>query len=89
LYESRHHVGALVVSDGRLLRVFREDSVACPCGGRRKVIAFIDEKPVIERILGHLGLSITGPPTAPGRLPALAEDSLWQDDVHELQQSLR
>ena len=72
-----------------LLRVFREDILACPCGGRRKVIAFIDEKPVIERILGHLGLPTTGPPTAPARLPALAEDSLWQDDVHELQQSLR
>ena len=72
-----------------LLRVFREDILACPCGGRRKVIAFIDEKPVIERILGHLGLPTTGPPTAPARLPALAEDSLWQDDVHELQRSLR
>src|SRR5437763_13396507 len=38
-----------------LLRVFREDILACPCGGRRKVIAFIDDKPVIERILRHLG----------------------------------
>ena len=72
-----------------LLRVFREDILACPCGGRRKVIAFIDEKPVIERILGHLGLPTTGPPTAPARLPALAEASFWQDDVPEMQQSLR
>ena len=68
-----------------LLRVSREDVLACPCGGR-KVIAFIDERPVIERILGHLGLPTTGPPTAPARLPALAEASLWQDDVPELQQ---
>ncbi len=68
---------------------FREDVLACPCGGRRKVSAFIDEKPVIERILGHLGLPTTGPPTAPARLSALAESSLWQDDVPELQQSLR
>jgi len=72
-----------------LLRVFREDILACPCGGRRKVIAFIDERPVIERILAHLGLPTTGPPTAPARPPALAEASLWQDDVPELQQSLR
>src|SRR6267143_3436519 len=64
-----------------LLRVFREDILACPCGGRRKVIAFIDEKPVIERILGHLGLPTTGPPIAPARVPALAEAPLWQDDV--------
>ncbi|MCA1828591.1 MAG: transposase [Myxococcales bacterium] len=60
-----------------LLRVFREDILACPCGGRRKVIAFIDEKPVIERIL-NLGLPTTGPPTAPARHPTLAEASLWQ-----------
>ena len=72
-----------------LLRVFREDILGCPCGGRRKFIAFIDEKPVIERILGHLGLPTTGPPTAPARLPAPTEGSCWQDDVPELQQSLR
>jgi hypothetical protein len=71
-----------------LLRVFREDVLACPCGGRRKVIAFIDERPVIERILGHLGLPTTGPPTAPARLAALDADPQWQDEVPELQQSL-
>jgi len=38
-------------------------------------------------ILGHLGLPITGPPTAPARLPAPAEASLWQDDVPELQRA--
>jgi len=72
-----------------LLRVFREDVLACPCGGRRKVIAFIDERPVIERILGHLGLPTTGPPAAPARLTSLDGDPQWQDDVPELQQSLR
>jgi hypothetical protein len=65
-----------------LLRVFREDILVCPCGGRRKVIAFIDERPVIERILGHLGLPTTGPPPGRRRLAL-------QDDVPELQQSLR
>ena len=48
-----------------------------------------DDKPVIERILGHLGLPTTGPPTASARLPAPAKASLRQDDVPELQQSLR
>jgi putative transposase len=42
-----------------------------------------------REILGHLGLPTTGPPTAPARLPALAQASLLQDDVPELQQSLR
>ena len=72
-----------------LLRVFREDVLTCPCGGRRKVIAFIDERPAIDRILGHLGLPITGPPTAPARLAALDGDPRWQDDVPGLQQALR
>lgn len=72
-----------------LLRVFRENILACPCGGRREVIAFIHETPVIDRILRHLGLATTGPPTAPARLPARAETWLWQDDVPELQRSLR
>jgi hypothetical protein len=72
-----------------LLRVFREDVLTCPCGGRRKVIAFIDERPVIERILAHLGLPTTGPPTAPAHLADLDGDPRWQDDVPELQQSLR
>ena len=72
-----------------LLRVFREDVLACPGGGRREVIGFIDERPVIERILGHLGLPTTGSPNAPAGLSALAEASLWQDDVSEPHQSLR
>jgi Putative transposase len=58
-----------------LLRLFREGILVCTRGGRRKVIAFIDERPVIERILGHLGLLTTGPPTAPAHLPALADGS--------------
>jgi hypothetical protein len=72
-----------------LLRFYREDVLSCACGGRRKVIAFIDEKPVIERILTHLGLPTTGPPTAPARFLAALDATLWQDDVPELQQSLR
>jgi hypothetical protein len=50
------------------------------------VIAFINEKRVIERILDHLGLPTTGPPIAPARFAALAEGPLWQDDVPELPQ---
>jgi hypothetical protein len=72
-----------------LLRIFREDILACPCGGRRKVIAFISQRPVIEQILSHLGLPTTVPPTAPARYTGLDGDPCWQDDVPELQQSLR
>ena len=72
-----------------LLRVFREDVLLCPCGGRRKVAAFISEKKIIQGILEHLGLPTTGPPIAPARPSALPECDLWVDDVPELQQSLR
>jgi hypothetical protein len=72
-----------------LLRVFREDVLVCPCGGRRVVLAFVTEKKVVEEILEHLGLPTTGPPIAPARTAAAGEDAPWQDDVPELQQSLR
>ena len=72
-----------------LLRVFREDVLLCPCGGRRVVLAFITEKNVVKEILEHLGLSTTGPPIAPARTASAGEDLPWQDDVPELQQALR
>src|SRR4051812_10939155 len=71
------------------LRVFREDVLACPCGGRRKILAFIKERSVIEQILGRLGVPTAGPPTAPARLTPPPESPRWQDDVPELQQSPR
>ena len=56
-----------------LLRVFREDVLLCPCGGRRVVLAFITEKKVVKEILEHLGLPTTGPPIAPARIAAAGE----------------
>ena len=72
-----------------LLRVFREDVLSCPCGGRRVVLAFITEKKVIHAILEHLGLPTTGPPIAPARSTSPDEFTGWQDDVPEMQQSRR
>ena len=53
------------------------------------MLAFITEKKVVTEILEHLGLPATGPPIAPARMPDAGEDIRWQDDVPELQQSLR
>ena len=58
-------------------------------GGRRVVLAFVTEKKVVKQILEHLGLPTTGPPIAPARIAAAGEDAPWQDDVPELQQTLR
>jgi hypothetical protein len=43
-----------------LLRVFREDVLSCPCGGRRKVIAFIEERKTIEAILRSIRTVLIG-----------------------------
>ena len=72
-----------------LLRVFREDVLLCPCGGRRVVLAFVTEKKIVKEILEHLGLPTIGPPVAPARIAAACEDPPWQDDLPELHQTLR
>jgi hypothetical protein len=50
-----------------LQRVFAVDVLACPhCGGRMRVVAVIDDPPVVRRILTHLGiLDDAGSPPGP------------------------
>ena len=58
------------MSWARLLkRVFDLDLERCPnCGaGELKIIAAILQRPVIEKILTHLGLQPQPPPRAPAR----------------------
>jgi hypothetical protein len=71
------------------LRVFREEVLVCPCGGRRAVVAFITEKKVVSEILEHLGLPTTGPPIAAARTAEPDPDPPWQDDVPSVQRSLQ
>jgi len=63
-----------------LLRVFREDVLACDrCGGHRVVLAFLTERAVVKAILDHLGLPTTGPPLSPARGSPQVELQPWQD----------
>ena len=49
-----------------LKRVFDIDLEHCPeCGGSLKIIAAIEEPPVMVRILAHLGLPTRAPPRSP------------------------
>lgn len=71
-----------------LQRVFREDVLVCPCGGRRRVLAFITDRAVVKAMLEHLRLPTTAPPVMPARSAGPDADA-WQDDVPELQLALR
>src|SRR6202008_884401 len=57
------------LSWARLLkRVFDIDIENCPnCGGALKIIAAIEDPPVIVKILSHLGLPTRAPPRAPAQ----------------------
>lgn len=58
-----------------MMRVFGVDVLSCPvCEGRMRIIAHIQDPPVIARILRHLGLPITPPPIHPPRAPPLQLD---------------
>lgn len=48
-------------------RVFLEDVLACPCGGRRRVLAMVFDSESIERILRYEGLPWERPVRAPPR----------------------
>lgn len=53
-----------------LARVFNIDVEICPsCGGKMRIIAAIEEPPIIRKILDHLGLSTKPPPIHPARGP--------------------
>ena len=66
-------VGARIDWASLLRRIYLEDVLACPCGGRRSIVADITERDVIVAILAHLGLPTAAPPIARARSPASGE----------------
>jgi hypothetical protein len=64
-----------------LKRVWGEDILVCPrCSHRpTRIIAAIDDPPLVERILGHLGLPTGRPSVAPARSPPLLDDGIGSD----------
>jgi hypothetical protein len=56
-------------------RAFGFDVLACPrCGARMRLVATIEQREVIERILGHLGLATELPAPRPARAPPLRDE---------------
>jgi len=62
-------VGARIDWASLLRRVYLEDVLACPCGGRRAIVADITEPDVVVAILSHLALPTEPPPIARARSP--------------------
>jgi uncharacterized protein YbaR (Trm112 family) len=71
--QTRHGSGRLWADLMR--RAFGFDVLACPrCGGRMRLVATIEQREVIERILGHLGLPTELPAPRPARAPPLRDE---------------
>jgi hypothetical protein len=64
-------VGARIDWASLIRRVYLEDILACPCGGRRRVVADITEHEVVVTILSRLGLPTEPPPIARARSPGV------------------
>jgi hypothetical protein len=56
-----------------LRRVFAEDALTCPCGGRRSVTAFVTDQRLARSLLVALGLPAEPATFAPARDPPQAE----------------
>jgi hypothetical protein len=52
-----------------LKRVYLEDVLACPCRGRRRILADVTDPEVVASILRHLNLPTEPPPVARARDP--------------------
>ncbi|MBI3768002.1 MAG: ATP-dependent helicase HrpA [Deltaproteobacteria bacterium] len=63
-----------------LPRIFAIDALACAqCGGRLRLIATIDDPPIVDRILRHLGLPTELPDLFPARPPPSVDGTLTFD----------
>jgi Putative transposase len=65
----RPSVGARIDWASLIRRIYLEDILACPCGGRRRVVADVSEHDVVVAILDALGLPSCPPPIARARSP--------------------
>ena len=72
--EPAHRKAARYVWALLLARIYKVLPLVCPkCGGDMRIIAFINDGPVIREILGHLGEPTSAPRIAPARGPPLWE----------------
>ena len=69
--EPAHRRAARYVWTLLLARIYEVVPLVCPkCGGDMRIIAFINQGPVIYEILGHLGEPTSAPSLAPAQSAA-------------------
>lgn len=61
-----------------LRRVFADDVLHCPCGGRRSIIAVVTDPTIARTLLAALDLPHAPQPFAPARDPP-QPDLAWDD----------
>lgn len=70
--EPTHRKAARYVWALLLAHIYEVFPLVCPkCGGEMRIIAFINDGPVIREILGHLGEPTSVPHISPARGPPL------------------
>ncbi len=63
-----------------LRRVFADDVLRCPCGGRRSVVAFVADPSIARVLFDTLGLAAKPATFAPARAPPQTELG-WDDSA--------
>jgi len=64
-----------------LRRVFGTDALVCPaCHGPRRLLAFLTDPPVVQKILAHLGMATEPPALARARPPPTQRVTRFLDE---------
>ena len=63
-----------------LRRVFADDVLRCPCGGRRSIVAFVADPSIVRAVLDTLALAAQPATFAPARAPPQT-DLGWDDSA--------
>ncbi|MBT5420052.1 MAG: IS91 family transposase [Candidatus Cloacimonetes bacterium] len=74
---SSHYLWAILIA-----RIYAVFPLICPdCGGKMKIIAFIREKPIIQKILNSIDEPIKPPVLSPPRAPPLWEEHIMDSSA--------
>jgi len=63
-------------------KVYEADQLCCPsCGGQMRIISFIEDPKIIDRIIAHLGLTFDAERPLPPRV--VQQELLMAAEEHE------